>query len=103
MAMITGTTCKIMIHEKEKHSQAKAGEETTVVAGETPRGTQPCPSYCWRCGHQDYRHTGVFKLKKVLQGLPTPGVDFPKPNLRTSVPMPPRMGHFLPIGGKKGE
>lgn len=80
VAQITGTACKIMTHEKGQNSQAKAREETTVVVGEAPCGTQPCPCCCWRCGHQAYRHAREFKFKKALQGRPTPRVDFPNPD-----------------------
>lgn len=41
---MTRTACKITAHEKEKHSQAEAREETAVVVGRhtvAPRGTSP--------------------------------------------------------------
>lgn len=74
---MTGTTCKITAHEKEKHRQAEAGEETAVVVGR-PHVAPVLPILLLDMWSP--RHAGAFKLKKAFQDGPSRG-DFPAPQL----------------------
>lgn len=95
MTQITGRACKIMTHEKEKHSWAEARVETTVVVREAPCGTSsayPIAGYvvtktCWS-----------VQVREDLSGWPTPEVASNPP---ASAPMSPGMRHFLPFGREK--